>query len=105
MRMKREKKHQLASVRKAKETRRESKEIRKELGVPTLIRIVRQKCLECVCGSTKDVRLCTCSSCYMWPYRLGRMPLRKDFQVPDRDQNGDVVGYRPYAGFKEETGK
>jgi len=41
----------------------------------------------------------------MWPYRLGRMPLRKDFQVPDRDQNGDVVGYRPYAGFKEETGK
>ena len=104
MRMKREQ-NKLRSIRKAKHTRRESKEVRKELGVPTLIRIVRVKCLECVCGSTKDVRLCTCSSCYLWPYRLGRMPLRKDFQVPDRDQHGQVVGYRPYRGFKEETSK
>jgi len=103
--MKREKKHQLASIKKAKQTRRESKEIRKELGVPTLIRIVRLKCLECVCGSTKDVRLCTYSSCYLWPYRLGRMPLRKDFQVPDLDQQGQVIGYRSYRGFKEETSK
>jgi len=102
--MKREQ-NKLTSVAKTKRTRRESKEIREELGVPTLIRIVRLKCLECVCGSTKDVRLCTCSSCYLWPYRLGRMPLRKDFQVPDRDQNGHVVGYRPYAGFKKETRK
>jgi len=98
-------KSKLESVRKTKRTRRESKEVRKELGVPTLIRIVRLKCLECVCGSTKDVRLCTCSSCHLWPYRLGRMPLREDFQVPDRDQNGNLIGYRPYRGFEKETSK
>jgi len=102
--MKREE-NRFEAVSKSRQTRRESSEIRMELGVPTLIRIVRLKCLECVCGSTKDVRLCTVSSCYLWPYRLGRMPLRKDFQVPDRDQHGQVVGYRPYRGFEEETGK
>ncbi len=90
---------------KNKNTRRESKEIREELGVPTLIKIVRLKCLECVGGSTKEVKLCTYSTCYSWPYRLGRMPIRNDFQVPDRDQHGQIIGYRPYKGFKEETSK
>ena len=99
------KKNSPDSIDKTKNSRRESKEIREELGVPTLIKIVRLKCLDCVCGSTKEIRLCTFSSCYSWPYRLGRMPMRKDFQVPVRDQQGQITGYRAYKGFKEETRK
>ena len=91
------------SINKTRNSRRESKEIREELGVPTLIKIVRLKCLDCVGGSTKEIRLCTFSSCSLWPYRLGRMPMREDFQVPVRDQHGQVIGYRAYKSFKEET--
>ena len=93
------------SIEKAKNARRESREIREELSVPTLIKAVRMKCLECVSGSTKQVKYCNFSACYLWPYRLGRMPLRNDFQVPECDSHGQIISYRPYKGFKEETGK
>lgn len=33
---------------------------------------IRAKCLDCCCGDSKEVRLCTIKSCPLHPYRMGR---------------------------------
>lgn len=35
-------------------------------------RAIRKKCLECCCGSAYEVRMCICSDCPLYRYRLGR---------------------------------
>ena len=47
--------------------------------VLTPLRSIREKCLDCVCGSANEVKLCPCDGkqstwCSLWPYRLGRRP-------------------------------
>ena len=36
---------------------------------PTPLTAVRSRCLDCCCGSAKEVALCTCTSCALWPWR------------------------------------
>ena len=32
---------------------------------------IRAKCLDCCCGQSNEVRLCTCTDCPLYRYRLG----------------------------------
>ena len=32
---------------------------------------IRAHCIDCCCGSSKEVRLCACTDCNLYPYRLG----------------------------------
>lgn len=42
------------------------------------VKVIREKCLDCCCGSMKQVELCPCeSSCPLWPFRFGKNPFRK----------------------------
>ena len=34
---------------------------------------IREKCLDCCGGSKYEVKLCPCSKCALYPYRLGRI--------------------------------
>ena len=43
----------------------------------TPMKAIRKKCLDCVCGSSKEVKLCPCDDCPLYVYRTGRMPNRK----------------------------
>lgn len=43
---------------------------------PTPLKAVRQYCLSCVCGSKKEVRLCVCKDCSLYPFRFGRNPFQ-----------------------------
>ena len=43
----------------------------------TPIRAIRAKCLDCMCGSAQEVRLCPCQDCPLYPYRMGHNPNRK----------------------------
>ena len=43
------------------------------------IKSIREKCLDCVCGSVLEVKLCPCDGkqstfCALHPYRFGRRP-------------------------------
>ena len=38
------------------------------------IKAIRAKCLDCCCGSWKEVRLCPADDCPIWPYRFGKRP-------------------------------
>ena len=40
------------------------------------IKAIRAKCLDCCCDQTTEVRLCPCKECPLYPYRLGRDPVR-----------------------------
>ena len=40
----------------------------------TPIKAIRAKCLECVCGLPKEIRLCSCTECPLYPYRMGHRP-------------------------------
>jgi hypothetical protein len=35
---------------------------------------IRHKCLDCCCGSSHEVGLCTATKCSLWPWRLGNHP-------------------------------
>lgn len=38
---------------------------------------IRAKCLDCMCGSAKEVRLCPEGKCALFPFRFGKNPHRK----------------------------
>ena len=40
----------------------------------TPIKSIRAKCLDCMCGSPQEVRLCPSENCPLYPYRMGRRP-------------------------------
>lgn len=42
----------------------------------TPMRSIRHKCLDCSGGSFIEVKLCTVTGCALWPYRLGRRPVK-----------------------------
>jgi hypothetical protein len=39
-----------------------------------ILQVIRGKCLDCCCGSKKEVRLCPVTLCPLYPYRLGKNP-------------------------------
>jgi hypothetical protein len=38
----------------------------------TRAKAIRLKCLDCCCGSTKEVRFCTIKSCALYRFRMGK---------------------------------
>lgn len=38
------------------------------------MKAIRAKCLDCSCGSATEVRKCVCTSCPLWPLRMGVQP-------------------------------
>lgn len=40
----------------------------------TPMKAIRKKCLDCCCGSTNEVRLCTVKKCPLYVYRYGKRP-------------------------------
>lgn len=64
------------------------------------LKAIRKKCIECSGGSYKEVRLCPCDDCPLWPYRFGRKPQKTDEQgyiefKPRRKENA-VWGIRTH---------
>ena len=42
----------------------------------TPMKAIRAKCLDCCCGSSNEVRLCTAEKCPLYVYRFGKNPNR-----------------------------
>lgn len=43
----------------------------------TPMEAIREKCLDCCCGSVKAVRLCAVESCPLYAFRSGKNPNRR----------------------------
>ncbi len=40
------------------------------------LKAIRAKCLDCCCDQSKEVQLCPCDDCPLYPFRSGRDPAR-----------------------------
>lgn len=40
------------------------------------VKAIRAKCLDCCCGSKREVELCPCPDCSLHPFRFGKNPYR-----------------------------
>lgn len=51
----------------------------------TPIKAIRAKCLDCCCGSQTEVKLCTCTDCSLYPFRLGHNPnIKREYTEEQR---------------------
>ena len=55
----------------------------------TPIKAIRAKCLECSCGSSKEVRLCRVTECPLYEYRFGHRPKGEDDLEEESDYEDD----------------
>lgn len=42
----------------------------------TPLMAIKEKCLDCCCGDSKEVKHCTVANCALFPFRMGRNPNR-----------------------------
>lgn len=40
------------------------------------LKAIRKKCLDCCLSSVKEVKLCPCDDCPLYPFRFGKNPNR-----------------------------
>lgn len=52
--------------------------------VLTPIKAIRAKCIDCSCGSLREVRECNMKDCTLWPYRMGKRP-KNDKYIDDNE--------------------
>lgn len=43
----------------------------------SLLKVIREKCLDCCVYQHSEVRKCHIKECSLWPYRMGNNPFRK----------------------------
>lgn len=43
----------------------------------SLLKAIREKCIDCSCYKPSEVRLCATIKCPLWPYRMGKNPFHK----------------------------
>ena len=65
----------------------------------TPMKAIRLKCLDCCCGSTTEVRLCSAQECPLWAFRSGHRPTKDSTGASIAAQNAFVDG-----GFSTENG-
>ncbi|MBI1302049.1 MAG: hypothetical protein GC137_10430 [Alphaproteobacteria bacterium] len=51
-----------------------------------LLKVMREKCLDCCAQQSSEVRLCAVKSCPLWPYRMGKDPFRKRTMTDEQKQ-------------------
>ena len=50
-----------------------------------LLKIIRQKCLDCVCFQAKEVELCPSEHCALWPFRYAKDPYKMPLSDKQRE--------------------
>lgn len=48
------------------------------------LKAIRLKCLDCSCGSSNEVKLCTVTGCPLYPFREGHNPFTKKEYTPEQ---------------------
>ena len=60
----------------------------------TPLRAIRAKCVDCMNGQRKEIRVCPCQDCALWVFRTGHNPYRagvggKGFKSKNADSSAD----------------
>lgn len=65
------------------------------------IKAIREKCLHCCCGAVSEVRDCTCATCPLYPYRLGKNPFSKKREMTDEQKEAAAERLREARKAKQ----
>lgn len=52
----------------------------------SLLKVIRERCLDCCVYQPSEVRLCQSKDCSLWPYRMGNNPFRARKMTDDQKQ-------------------
>ena len=52
----------------------------------TPLKAIRLKCLDCCCGSSNEVKLCSIEHCALYPYRFGKNPYRREMTPEEKEK-------------------
>ena len=44
---------------------------------------IKEKCLDCSVYDEKEVKLCTCTGCPLWPFRFGTNPYHRKRELTE----------------------
>lgn len=69
----------------------------------TPIKAIREKCLDCCCGNAKEVELCPCEDCSLYPFRFGRNPNIKGRHFTDEQKAANAERLRKYREERAEN--
>ncbi|GJN64895.1 hypothetical protein JCM17207_15200 [Faecalibacterium gallinarum] len=69
----------------------------------TPVKAIRAKCLDCCCGSAKEVRLCPVYGCPLYPFHMGHNPnIRRMYTDEQREAIAErLAGRRRSADAAE----
>lgn len=72
-------------------------------GYRPLRKVIRDKCLDCMCGHAPEVKMCPSQNCPLWPYRMGKNPyIRFDRKVHgEEDRSGETLTSAHETGSDE----
>ncbi len=63
----------------------------------TPVKSIRKYCVDhCMCKQPREVKLCPCKNCPLWPYRMGKRPTTPDGS--EKEKKHDVAN-----GFSEQN--
>jgi hypothetical protein len=51
-----------------------------------LLKIIREKCLDCCSNEQAEVTKCTCVSCPLWPLRMSKNTLRESRKLSEEER-------------------
>lgn len=55
------------------------------------VKAIREKCLECSCGSYEEVKNCPVASCALHPFRFGKNPYRTKKELTEEQKEAIVT--------------
>ena len=47
---------------------------------------IREKCLDCSVYEEKEVKLCPCTDCSLWPFRFGTTPYKQKRAISEEQR-------------------
>ena len=65
------------------------------------VKVIRDKCIDCCAGSSKEVELCAVKKCPLWPFRFGKNPYREKRELSEEEKA--AVRERLASGRKKKS--
>ena len=65
------------------------------------VKAIREKCLDCCYGQKEEVKLCPCTECPIYPYRLGKNPYRQRKNLTEEER--EVLAHRLKEALKTHS--
>lgn len=67
------------------------------------VKAIREKCLDCCCGSSKEVSACALEDCSLHPFRYGKNPYRAKREISEAQRAACKVNCKTNSKVNSKT--